>query len=80
MATERPDASRDFSTCEVLVHITAPSSAQDDARFTSVAAALLNFQPAKRAKVAELDFISSHPVPTNTEINATEQEPFPKQR
>ncbi|KAJ9497127.1 hypothetical protein H2202_007283 [Exophiala xenobiotica] len=64
----------DPSSCELLVHITARSSARDDRRYASIAQSILDFQPARTTKVSEVDFICSTPNATITPTDAGEQD------
>ena len=51
----------DTFTCELLVHITAASTAKDDRRYVAIAQSVLDFEPAAVTRVdgAELNSASS---------------------
>ncbi|KAK2629295.1 hypothetical protein QTJ16_000115 [Diplocarpon rosae] len=53
---------------EILIHTTAPSRGQDDARYRALAQAYLDFQPAKRRRIGE-DI--SHLASARSEIEVT---------
>ncbi|KAI1847429.1 hypothetical protein JX266_006654 [Neoarthrinium moseri] len=66
----------DTQDVEILVHIAAPSTALDDARYRSLASAYVNFSPHKRRKLTEPvtgdpNHEPSSPVPVSEDVRTS---------